>query len=323
MHHDQSRSRSRTHTEADDRLLGNDAALAASASQHTLRGSLVRYYSLTKPRVTYGNVLTTAAGYLLAATGSFEAITFIAACLGTTLVIASACVLNNVLDRDIDAIMARTRSRASVAGSVRAGRAVAFATVLGVLGILLLAAWTNWLVVAVGVGGFIVYVVLYGMLGKRLSVHGTLVGSISGAAPILGGYVAATGAIDVGGILVFAVLFFWQMPAFYSISIYRRDEYAAAGIPVISVARGVRRTTAEIVVYSVVFAAATLLLPLASDLGWVYFLTIGLLDVGWIALAIVGLRAADPTRWARLMFRASMIILVLFSVMIAVGPLLP
>ena len=94
----------------------------------------------------------------------------------------------------------------------------------------MLVAWTNWLVVITGLAGFFTYVVLYGMLSKRMSVHGTLVGSISGAAPIFAGYVAVTGSIDAAAVLVFLAIFFWQMPEFYSIAVYRRDEYARAGV---------------------------------------------------------------------------------------------
>ena len=192
--------------------------------------SLRDYYSLVKPGVLYGNALTAAAGFLLASAGVIDIWLFIALVIGTTLIIASACALNNFLDQDIDSKMERTKTRAIVAGKVKGSHAVILSVVLGVVGITILALFTNMLVVLVGIVGFVDYVVLYGMLSKRLSIHGTLVGSISGAAPILAGYVAVSGAFDIGAIIVFAAMFVWQMPEFYSISIYRRREYAAAGI---------------------------------------------------------------------------------------------
>ncbi|MEQ6899039.1 heme o synthase [Microbacterium sp. KR10-403] len=304
--------------------LGRDAALAARAVRPGVLSTITRYYSLTKPGVLYGNVLTTFAGYFLAAAAfGFDWRVFVGVVVGSTLVIASACVLNNVLDRDIDTLMQRTSTRATVTGAVGKTPATVFSIVLGVLGVALLIATTNWLVVATGVGGFIVYVWFYGALSKRMSVHGTLVGSISGAAPILGGYLAASGRFDMAGLAVFLMVFFWQEPEFYSIAIYRREEYARAGVPVISVVRGNRRTTWEILVYTVLYVASSMLLPLFGHVGWTYTIVMGLLGLAWIALAIAGLRASDVVAWSHRMFRASMVIILALCVMVSVGPLLP
>jgi protoheme IX farnesyltransferase len=302
---------------------GTDAALAARANGTTFRAAVTRYYSLTKPGVLYGNALTAAAGFLLAGVGSFNLGLFLALFIGTTLVIASACVLNNVLDRDIDTVMERTRNRATVTGRVAARNAVIFSILLGVVGMAVLVAWTNWLVVTVGLGGFLVYVVLYGMLSKRMSIHGTLVGSISGAAPILAGYVAVTGAIDAGAIVAFLAVFFWQMPEFYSIAIYRRAEYARAGIPVISVVRGVTNTTIQILVYTVAFVIVTLLLPAFGYVGIVYTVVMGGLGVWWIILGLRGIGASDAVGWSRKMFRFSLVMILALCLMVSVGPILP
>src|SRR5690606_21369597 len=172
-------------------------------------------YRLTKPGVTYGNLITTIAGYLFAANGRINWTVFIALTIGTWFVIASACVINNFLDQDIDALMDRTKSRPLLTGEVTGGQAIVFGSLLGVTGIILLAAFTNWWVVGVGIAGWVVYVWLYGALSKRLSVHGTLVGAISGAAPILAGYIAVINTLDWTGVLLFGVIFFWQMPEFY------------------------------------------------------------------------------------------------------------
>ena len=302
---------------------GTDGALAARASGTSLRDTLTRYYSLTKPGVLYGNVLTAAAGFLLASRGQVDFPLFAALVFGTTLVIASACVLNNVLDRDIDTVMERTRKRATVTGSIGARNAVIFSVVLGVAGMAMLIAWTNWLVVLVGLGGFLVYVVLYGMLSKRLSIHGTLVGSISGAAPILAGYVAVSGVVDIGAVLAFLTVFLWQMPEFYSIAIYRHDEYARANVPVISVVRGIRNTKVQILVYTIAFVVATLLLPVFGYVGIVYTVVMGAVGAYWIWLGIVGIRATDDARWARKMFRFSLVIILALCLMVSVGPVLP
>ena len=281
------------------------------------------YYSLTKPGVLYGNALTAAAGFLLAANGHFDIWLFLALVVGSTLVIASACVLNNFLDQDIDSKMARTKKRAIVAGDVKGHNAVILSIVLGVLGMARLILFTNWLVVAIGLMGFIDYVVLYGMLSKRLSIHGTLVGSISGAVPILAGYVAVSGSIDAGALIVFAVMFIWQMPEFYSIAIYRMKEYKAAGVPVISVVKGKEHTRLQIFFYTIAFVVATLLLTVYGYAGYSYLIVMGLLGAYWIWLGSIGFRAKDIDAWARRMFRFSLIVLLAFCAVISLESLLP
>lgn len=281
------------------------------------------FYSLTKPGVLYGNVLTTAAGFLLASRGTIDLWLFTTTFIGTTLVIASACVLNNFLDQDIDTIMDRTKKRAIVSGEVKGSHAVIFSVVLGILGILILYRFTNLLVVVLGLVGFIVYVLFYGMLSKRLSIHGTLVGSVSGAIPILAGYVAVTNSIDIGAVLVFLALFFWQMPEFYSIAIYRLKEYKKASIPVMPVVKGVKNTTIQIFIYTILFVASTLLLTLYGYAGMTYFVVMALLGGYWLWLGAQGFDAADPDKWARKMFRFSLIILLAYCFMISVDWLLP
>lgn len=286
---------------------------------------LSNYYQLTKPGVTYGNVITVAAGFLLAAGyfNRFDPSLFVATTLGMTLVIASACVLNNFLDQDIDRIMQRTKTRGVASGEVPGRNAVIFSGVLGFCGLATLLLATNWLVVGIGVTGFIIYVWLYGALSKRLSIHGTLVGSISGAMPILAGYCAVSGTIDAGAILVFLVLFFWQFPEFYSIAIYRRSEYKKAGIPVMPVVVGIKNTVAQIFIYTTLFVTSTLLLTYFSYTGYTYFVVMALFGAYWIWLAAKGFKTKKSYAWARQMFRFSLIILIVFCVMISADSLLP
>lgn len=290
--------------------------------------TIKRFYSLTKPGVLYGNVITGVAGFLLAA-GYFRTFSFglfVATIVGMTLIIAAACVLNNVLDQDIDRLMERTKGRAVASGAVSGPAATVFSAVLGILGLLILIWWVNWWVVAIGVIGFVVYVWLYGALSKRRSVHGTLVGSISGALPILAGYVAVAGRIDVAAALLFLMLFFWQFPEFYSIAIYRRKEYKAAGVPVMPVVRGVAHTKRQILVYTALFVISTLLLSVLGYTGWLYFAVMAALGLYWLKLAMDGQnmkvgKASDA--WARRMFHFSLITLLALSFMLAIGALLP
>jgi len=281
------------------------------------------YYQLTKPGVLYGNVLTAAAGFLLAARGHVDLLLFVATMVGMTLVIASACVLNNYLDQDIDRIMARTKSRPSVTGAVKGSYMRIYATILGVVGIAVLSLWTNWLVVAIGIVGFVTYVWLYGALSKRRSIHGTLVGSISGAMPIVAGYAAVSGEIDAGLVIVFLILFFWQFPEFFSIAIYRRKEYAAANIPVMPVVEGVCSTIIQIFIYTILYVMSTLALTIFGYTGYIYLIVMTLIGGYWIWLGYLGFHAQDADVWARRMFKFSMITILVLCLMLSVGPILP
>jgi protoheme IX farnesyltransferase len=281
------------------------------------------YVSLTKPGVLFGNAITAAAGFLVASQTGFNTFLFLAVFVGSTLIIASACVLNNYFDRDIDSVMARTRNRAIASGKIPGRNAVVLGVVLGLLGFGVLYFYTNVLVVLLGAIGFVDYLVLYAMLGKRKSMHGTLIGSISGAIPILSGYAGATQTIDLGGVMLFLSLFFWQMPEFYSIAIYRHDEYKKAGVPVISVVKGIQTTKRHILIYTLLFVVSTLSLFVSGYTGLTYLIVMVILDVWWLMLAIEGFYAKDSSVWARKMFRYSLIILLTFSFLLMAEMVLP
>jgi protoheme IX farnesyltransferase len=285
-----------------------------------------RYYSLTKPGVLYGNALTAVAGFFLASFSISHHVNwwlFLSLTIGTTLIIAAACALNNYLDQDIDSLMERTKTRVSVLGSVPGRNIVWFAVILGVLGTLILVLWTNWLVVSIGLIGFVTYVWLYGALSKRRSIHGTLVGSISGAMPILAGYCAVSGQLDIGALVVFLILFAWQFPEFYSIAIYRYKEYETARIPLLPIVKGIPRTKRDILLYTIVYVLATISLTPLGYTGVTYFVAMVLLGGYWLYLAIIGQRAANDDAWARRMFKFSMTTILGLCIMLSVGPLLP
>jgi heme o synthase len=228
-------------------------------------GRLRIYYQLTKPGIIYGNVMTGLAGLIFAIglPDTHEpmgwrqlALRAFATIFGMALVIASACVVNNYIDRNIDKAMARTSTRALVTGAVSAQAAIIYAIVLGVVGVVLLLAFTPLIVTLTAAIAFIDYVVLYG-LAKRKTVHSTLVGSISGAAPIFAGYTAISGTIDIRAVVLFVIMTAWQMPHFYAIAIYRAKDYAAAHLPVLPLVKGITRAKHEIIVYICLYVLAT------------------------------------------------------------------
>jgi len=280
------------------------------------------YYQLTKPGIIYGNLMTATAGYLLAARGVIQWRVLAAMAVGIALVMASGCVFNNYIDRDLDKAMARTRQRALVTGAVSGRSALSYGAVLGLVGAAVLLAGTNWVTTLVAVAGWVVYVLMYAV-GKRRSVHGTVVGSLAGAVPPLVGYLAVRGHVDAGAVIVFAALALWQMPHFYAIAIYRAKEYAAAKVPVLPLRRGVPPAKRAIVAYIMAFTIAACLLTVFRYTGYIYLAVMVLLGLEWLRRGLAGWRAPDDDRWARGLFGFSLIVLMGFSLAMAAGPLLP
>lgn len=284
---------------------------------------LKTYYYLTKPGIIYGNALAALAGFLLASKSHIDFWLLLAVLLGVSLVIASGCVFNNYIDRGIDEKMSRTKRRALVRGVIKGRHALIYATFLGISGFVVLLVYTNLLTVMVGVVGLVDYVILYGY-SKRRSVHGTLIGSISGATPPVAGYVAATDRLDVGAVLLFLILVFWQMPHFYAIAMYRLKDYTAAGLPVLPVERGSRVTKRSILAYIILFTTACVLLTVYGYTGYVFLIAMIVLGGVWIWKGLRGWRdAQDDARWARGMFFHSLLVLVAFCVLISATVVLP
>jgi heme o synthase len=284
--------------------------------------TLQQYYLLTKPGIIYGNAITATGGFLLASKGHIDYGLLIATLLGISLVIGSACVFNNYIDREIDAKMARTKKRALVAGLISVPAAMVYATVLGLLGIGLLAIYTNLLTVFMGLAGLVVYVILYGIT-KRRTVHGTVVGSVAGAMPMVAGYTAVTNRFDSAALILFLIMVAWQMPHFYAIAIYRFKDYKAAGLPVLPVKKNIHAAKVQILLYIVAFIIATSLLTVYGYTGYVYLVIMGVIGFAWLYRGVQRFKTKDNTLWARKMFLFSLIVILSLSVSLSVGPLLP
>lgn len=170
------------------------------------------YYLLTKPGIVLSNSISAFAGFFFAASWDIQLQLLAATIGGVAFIIASACVANNYIDRNIDAKMKRTKDRATVSGSISKKNTILFAIVLGVIGFALIS-FTNAITFVLGVIAYITYVVAYGYF-KRVSVYGTLVGAIPGALPPVAGYTAVTGSLDASALILFLILGIWQNAAF-------------------------------------------------------------------------------------------------------------
>lgn len=279
------------------------------------------YYWLTKPGIVYSNVIAAAAGFLLASGLDLDLSQLAILVVGSSLVVASACVFNNYLDLGIDIKMARTQKRALVSGTISGTNALLYGVVLGVVGAYLLSL-TNELALLLAMFGVFMYVIVYG-IGKRKTVHGTVIGSVSGAIPPVIGYAAASGQLDTAALLLFLILTFWQMPHFYAIAMFRRDDYAAAGVPVLPIVSGMQRTKLEILWYIAAFAVAAILLAVFGYAGYVYAIVMGYISAKWLIKGWRGFNTADDVQWARQMFGYSLTVLLVFCGLISLEALLP
>ena len=281
------------------------------------------FLTLTKPGIIFGNMISVMGGFFLAAQGAFDPLLFIAVLVGLALVIASGCAFNNVIDRDIDALMQRTRDRPLVQGRITPATTLWFATLLGIAGFALLALATNALTVALAAFGFVIYVGVYSLHMKRHSEYGTLVGSLSGAMPPVVGYCDVTGQFDTGALTLLIIFCLWQMPHSYAIAIFRLQDYRAASIPVLPVVRGIKTAKHHILGYILAFIAATLALSLAGYAGIGYFVVALVMGIYWLYLGLEGYRARDDEKWAKRVFGFSILTITALSVMMSLDASLP
>ena len=278
-----------------------------------------QYLQVTKPGIIFGNLISVIGGFFLASKGSLDVPLFIATMVGVSLVVASGCVFNNYIDRDIDKIMERTKNRVLVKGLIAPKVTLTYATLLGLAGVALLYVAANPLAALLAVIGFIVYVGVYSLYMKRHSVYGTLIGSLSGAAPPVIGYCAVSNEFDAGALILLAIFSLWQMPHSYAIAIFRFKDYQAANIPVLPVVKGISVAKNHITLYIVAFMVATLMLSLGGYAGYKYLVVAAAVSVWWLGMALSGYKkAVDDRVWARKLFVFSIVTITCLSVMMSV-----
>ena len=215
-------------------------------------------------------LFTAVVGMLLATPAAVPWRVMVFGSLGIALVAGAAAAINHLVDRRIDAIMARTRGRPLPRGTLCASQVIAFAATTGLAGMWLLLAFTNPLCAALTFASLVGYAVVYSMFLKHATPQNIVIGGAAGAAPPLLGWVAVTGQIDPGALLLFLIILVWTPPHFWALAIHRRDDYARAAIPMLPVTHGVAFTSLRILQYSVAMALIALL-PFAIGMsGWLY-----------------------------------------------------
>ncbi|AKU91054.1 heme o synthase [Vulgatibacter incomptus] len=289
----------------------------AAAGVEAGRAGVVRdLVALTKPRITAMVVFTTAGG-LWVAPNRLPLVPSLAVVVATAMVVSAANALNCWLERDFDALMNRTRRRPLAAGRLSPGLAVAFALGLAAVSLSVLTFAIEPLAGLLAFIALVSYVWIYTPM-KRMSSDSLLVGAVPGALPPLIGYAAATGTIDLPGIVLFSILFVWQLPHFLAISILCRDDYARAGYRVFSVSRGEEATKRWTVAWAVAQLAVSLLVLPLGMAGWLYGIVATVAGVWFLADAVYGLRHGGLV-WARRMMRGSLLYLAAIFTALMVG----
>jgi protoheme IX farnesyltransferase len=266
-------------------------------------------------------MFTVVAGMVLAAPGWPPWPLLVFGTLGIGLVAASAAAANHVIDRRIDALMARTRSRPLPRGAIGVPQAAAFAAVLGVAGEGLLLWVGNALCAALTLASLLGYAVVYSLLLKPRTPQNIVIGGAAGAAPPLLGWVAVSGQVEPGALVLFLIILVWTPPHFWALAIHRRADYARAGIPMLPVARGVAFTSARILQYSVALWLVSML-PVALGMsGAVYLFGAGLLGARFVHFAW---RLRRDSALAMPTFRYSIVyLLALFALLLVDHGLVP
>lgn len=268
------------------------------------------YVRLTKPR-SVGLLLLTALAGMVAVGQGFPSLTLVAATLlGGALAAGGANALNCYLDRDLDRMMRRTALRPLAAGRLDPRRAAAFGLLLCLLSFILLAATVNLLSALLAAAGAFYYVVIYTIWLKRESPWNVVIGGGAGVMPLLVGSAAVTGQLSSSALAMGAVILFWTPPHFWSLALLRQEEYAEAGIPVMPVVLGSLETRRQIVLYSLVLVALSIMLPLVGFAGAGFLVVAAGLGVLMLFLAVQLLRQGS-TRAAGRLYRYSILYLAL------------
>jgi protoheme IX farnesyltransferase len=261
-------------------------ASTGRADRSSPRRRVLDYISLTKPRIIVLLLIVALASMLVAAPGLVSPWIILFTLIGGALSAGSANAVNCLLDRDIDALMSRTRQRPLPARRIEPSFAFAFATILGIIAFVVFAILVNLLSALLAMFALFFYVGVYTVWLKRATPQNIVIGGAAGAMPPLIGWAAATGRVELPALILFLIVFLWTPPHFWALALYRHDDYARARVPMLPVIAGQEETRRQIVIYSLLLVAATLLLYPLGAMGWVYAASALILGGCFIGLAL-------------------------------------
>jgi heme o synthase len=287
-------------------------ARAAALSWRTV---LSDYVEMTKPKVQSLLIFTTVTTMYVAGNPSIGLV--LLTCLGGALSAGGAGAINHALDRDIDRVMKRTADRPVASGRVSVRAAIVYGVLLGCASFALLSLTVNPLAAVLAMSGFLGYVLVYTMWLKRTTPQNIVIGGAAGAVPPLVAWAAVTGGLTGTPLYLFAIVFFWTPPHFWSLSLLMKDEYARAGVPMLPVVRGETETRRQILLYAVLLYAVTQLPFCAGEFGAVYLVASVLLGALFIVGAIRLMRKPSRRDALRLYLFSLAYLALLFGAMVA------
>lgn len=279
----------------------------ASAPASREPGFIRDVITLSKPGITIFNVLAAAGGWALAPDTPGWGV-FIAMLIGTCLSVAAANSLNMWMEREGDKDMERTKGRPLPAGRMTPATVLVIGITGAIGSAIWLAVFVNALAATIASVALILYAFVYTPM-KRRHPQALGIGAIPGAAPPLVGWVAATNSIDAGGLILFAILFVWQLPHFLAIAIYRKSDYAAAGIKTVAVIRGDKTAKVQSLIYTALLLPVSLLLLPMDLAGWIYGLSASVLGVIFLVWSLRGFKPGAGVLWAKKFFFYSLVYL--------------
>lgn len=292
--------------------------MAATIQDRTELSYILRaYLELTKVRIVILLLFTTLTAMVIAANGVPPLAILLPTLIGGILAPAGSGAINQYLDRDLDAKMARTARRPIPSGRVSPGNALIYGLILITGGVLILGIWVNWLAAGLALAGALYYVVLYTLLLKRNTAVNIVIGGGAGAMPVLVGWAAVTGTLSVEAWLLFAIVFYWTPPHSWTLAILVNTDYARAGVPMMPVARGLPTTYRQILLYSVLLLLISLTPAMVGGmLGPLYLVSALTLGTGLIVMAVRLMRASTKAM-ARTAYKYSTFYLaLLFMIML-------
>ncbi|URJ27952.1 heme o synthase [Candidatus Blochmannia vicinus (nom. nud.)] len=282
------------------------------------------YLNLIKPGIVIGNLMSAIGGFLIASRGHIHYLLFIKMIIGISLVIAAGCLFNNIIDRDIDSVMERTKNRVLVQHSrLFLNKSILYAVTLSVFGFLCLSYTKNFLIVYLAAIGLFIYVGIYSLWMKRRSVYSIIVGSISGAMPPVIGYCAVTNRFDMGALILLMIFSLWQIPHSYSIAILRLHDYKVALIPTFPIKKGVKLTKNHMMIYIIGFIISTILFTITGYTSYTFLIIISMMNLWWLYIGSYGYEIINnDSLWAKRMFQLSIIIVVSLNLLLSLDPIL-
>ena len=286
------------------------------SNQQSLSSAIQQYYDLTKPRVVMLIVFTAIVGMFLAVPGLPNLMTILLASLGIGLAASSGAAMNQIIDMRADAIMARTQDRPLATGGLDVWQAVVFAALLCIAGMVILVVWVNSLTAILTFVSMVGYGVIYTVFLKPATPQNIVIGGAAGAAPPLLGWTAMTNAITPEGCLLFLVIFAWTPPHFWALALYRREEYAKAGVPMLPVTHGEEFTRLQILLYTYILVAVTLLPFTIHMFGGIYLLGAVYLNARFMYYVVKLYRNYSDELSKKTFYYSIMYLMYLFGVML-------